>query len=974
MGMLGKMCLDSSAVALRMVLSSVAHFVSLLLLWTNHSEALPLLEKVVTAASGTTYWLVKVELCRLVGCLPFSAVHFCSRGSNFQARCLALLFQLLGDEDARVRAETASTLPALVENLYGAADESGNDVVASTVIEMSERMLHPILGNQVLQPTFAPRSFLLSVGRQRRSKLSRHGQKSVFRVVTDLHKTLLTSQSGHLSLGCIEALSCLSSTFPPALYPKCWGCHLPRTRRASAANIDKILTSPAFNLLSFVTSLLSKSSIAVDLSGHSHLLKLATELVASLACTHLGKASRDTKAKTETTQSMGSAQDSFNKVTASLLRHCVRVLSMVASLVEETPPPMPTTKAPLSIPNPTLSPLKKLPESIPLTGAKETDKGLKTDMSQETQRKMGLFSHSPHYVKIYDILKSTHHIHKTNLDAKSRKKFESLSHECLLALGCILDVTDSSGISKHIEEVLGYVKSAMSVDPLASLMCVQFLLKCIFKTNFASDPVPDDKEGQLVGMGTSPNYSLFPGQKGIFHPCFDIPRNELVHTFHLAREASNSERTDFGLFSTGKQNRERAKKRPPVFKALGKSADRAALSSYVRLFEPVVIRALKHYTLTTDAEQQGHVLQLLVQLVQLRVNYCLLDSDQIFIGYVIRQLELIEEGQVAGAEKLVPQVFRFLVLLSYEKYHSKPIIDVPKILRLCEGLFASGQPPEQFVLPALIPVAEDLFCYRGTATGASPSNQEVDFAELEAQREVVLSMLLKLAVHSEALQCLIMVISALREEGEEKWRKVSRTVMDVLLPLLANQKVHLDDKKSLDLVLRVFSSLSPGCLRPVDPFLSAVLTCAVDLSDLREVQRWLSFVVIALPIITHQSPEEGILGRLEELGIQVGSTNLPSPGSNLLDTSMESSSSTISDPLGIGGGVKPEVTLARFVIQVVGASCSKFHQLVFSQTEGAEADKSFLQQELSHLLLFIGHMLQSGRTYSIIHTYIIAAN
>lgn len=53
---------------------------------------------------------------------------------------------------------------------------------------------------------------------------------------------------------------------------------------------------------------------------------------------------------------------------------------------------------------------------------------------------------------------------------------------------------------------------------------------------------------------------------------------------------------------------------------------------------------------------------------------------------------------------------RFLVLLSYEKYHSKPIIDIPKILRLCEGLFASGQVAEKHVLPALIPVAEDLFC------------------------------------------------------------------------------------------------------------------------------------------------------------------------------------------------------------------------------------------------------------------------
>ena len=57
-------------------------------------------------------------------------------------------------------------------------------------------------------------------------------------------------------------------------------------------------------------------------------------------------------------------------------------------------------------------------------------------------------------------------------------------------------------------------------------------------------------------------------------------------------------------------------------------------------------------------EQQSQVLQLLVQLVRLRVNYCLLDSDMIFINYVTKQLELIEEGQVANANKLIPSVFR----------------------------------------------------------------------------------------------------------------------------------------------------------------------------------------------------------------------------------------------------------------------------------------------------------------------------
>lgn len=54
-----------------------------------------------------------------------------------------------------------------------------------------------------------------------------------------------------------------------------------------------------------------------------------------------------------------------------------------------------------------------------------------------------------------------------------------------------------------------------------------------------------------------------------------------------------------------------------------------AIHNHIRLFEPLVIKALKQYTTTTSVQLQRQVLDLLAQLVQLRVNYCLLDSDQV---------------------------------------------------------------------------------------------------------------------------------------------------------------------------------------------------------------------------------------------------------------------------------------------------------------------------------------------------------
>jgi hypothetical protein len=46
-----------------------------------------------------------------------------------------------------------------------------------------------------------------------------------------------------------------------------------------------------------------------------------------------------------------------------------------------------------------------------------------------------------------------------------------------------------------------------------------------------------------------------------------------------------------------------------------------------------------------------------------------------------------------NSEKLIPNIFSFLVMLSYEKTHSKSIIAMPKIIQLCDGIMASGLQP-----------------------------------------------------------------------------------------------------------------------------------------------------------------------------------------------------------------------------------------------------------------------------------------
>jgi len=47
----------------------------------------------------------------------------------------------------------------------------------------------------------------------------------------------------------------------------------------------------------------------------------------------------------------------------------------------------------------------------------------------------------------------------------------------------------------------------------------------------------------------------------------------------------------------------------------------------------------------------------------------------------------------SNASLLIPNIFNFLVLLSYEQYHTKTIIQMPKVIQLCDGIMASGQDP-----------------------------------------------------------------------------------------------------------------------------------------------------------------------------------------------------------------------------------------------------------------------------------------
>jgi hypothetical protein len=77
--------------------------------------------------------------------------------------------------------------------------------------------------------------------------------------------------------------------------------------------------------------------------------------------------------------------------------------------------------------------------------------------------------------------------------------------------------------------------------------------------------------------------------------------------------------------------------------------DHKIITQYIKSFESIVIKSLRQYTFTTSVNLQTRILELLSQLIFLKVDYCLLDSDKVFIEYVLKQFDYLEQKRVTDS-------------------------------------------------------------------------------------------------------------------------------------------------------------------------------------------------------------------------------------------------------------------------------------------------------------------------------------
>ncbi|KFW04566.1 Huntingtin, partial [Eurypyga helias] len=981
--LLQKTLKDESSVTCKLACTAVRLCIMSLCSSSYSELGLQLIVDLLTL-KNSSYWLVRTELLETLAEVDFRLVSFLEgkteslhRGIHHYTGLLKLqervlhnvVICLLGDEDPRVRHVAAASL-RLVPKLFYNCDQGQADPVVAVARDQSSVYLK-LLMHETQPPSHFAVSTITRTYRgynMLQSPTDVTMENNLSRVIAGISHALTISTTRALTFGCCEALCLLSTTFPVCTWNVGWHCGV-----SQPSPSDEAQKGCTIGMAGMVLSLLSSAWFPLDLSAHQDALILTGNLLAASApkCLKNPWSSEEDSNQGAAKQEEpwpALADRSLVTLVEQLFSHLLKVINICAHVMDDVAPGSAVKAALPSLTNPpSLSPIRRKGKerepveqaSVPMSPKKGGETSPATRQTDSTgpvptskSSSVGSFYHLPSYLKLYDVLKATHANYKVTLDLQnSNEKFGCFLRSSLDVLSQILELATLQDIGKCVEEILGYLKSCFNREPTMATVCVQQLLKTLFGTNLASQydglsSNPNKAQGKAQRLGSS---NLRPG---LYHYCFMAP---YTHFTQALADASlrnmvqaEQEHDASGWFDVLQKVSTQLK--TSITSAAKHRADKNAIHNHIRLFEPLVIKALKQYTTTTSVQLQRQVLDLLAQLVQLRVNYCLLDSDQVFIGFVLKQFEYIEVGQFRESEAIIPNIFFFLVLLSYERYHSKQIIGIPKIIQLCDGIMASGRKAVTHAIPALQPIVHDLFVLRGT-------NKADAGKELETQKEVVVSMLLRLIQYHQVLEMFILVLQQCHKENEDKWKRLSRQIADIILPMLAKQQMHIDSHDALGVLNTLFEILAPSSLRPVDMLLRSMFVTPKTMASVSTVQLWISGILAILRVLISQSTEDIVLSRIQELSfspylISCQVINRLRCGEN--NTSAPEDCAEVKQAKYL-----PEETFSRFLLQLVGIL---LEDIVTKQlkVDMNEQQHTFYCQELGTLLMCLIHIFKSG--------------
>ncbi|KAG8035544.1 hypothetical protein G9C98_006997 [Cotesia typhae] len=769
-------------------------------------------------------------------------------------------------------------------------------------------------------------------------------------VISLLIEQLPAHSSKHLSYGCFQTLCKLSQVYSTTLFSGAWDCKLPKSLSiknnpilySSNRNINNdtnmdilLLNDPlspiSVKLLSLVISLFTSDPVSLDLASHKNLIILAGNLLSGISLKQIKTVNiSEKKESLDNTSKLWNLFDNMeiNNYFELLFKHIMRLIKIYVHVIDDIQIPSSHSKSNfVSFPNiQSISPRKKLGTQADHKPKERGEKGPMNSFKPGKESENSFYE-IPHYVKLYEILQAAHLNYNSTIDTDASQMYLGLLNASLEVLSQILEIASTYETRKVAEEILRCLESTLSLSVTMTIQCVRQLLKSLFGMNLS---VRWSEFDDIKSVDKTTKSNSEDVRRGLHERCVQKPLKYMTEFIKSIGNNCNYNEYDVEKSTTSKlnQQKDQSHKLAILFKSFTQSNNQKAFfATFIRIFEPMVIKSLNLYTTTNSVSCQCQVLSLLSQLVQFHVNYCLLDTDKTFINFVLSQFSFIEESKLMQVDCLLPKIFTFFVHLSYEKFHTKMVIEIREVIKLCDGLLASGQPPVSHCIPAIIPIVEDIFLRRSKFSTSATNNTELD-----TTREYLMSMMLRLVEYDQILSLLAQCLQKCRhnENGEEKWKKWSRMIIDAVLPALSSGLIKVECESVMIALVKLFSVISPVVLRPVDSLLKIFFMAPPEEGDsLIKFERWLGRINIIFFTLISYNKEENILTRLSEFTVcmkdfidNINLFDFPSIYTDLVD-SFNAINIKSNSP-------SPEEIFTLFIFKVILISAAKIYQIINS--------------------------------------------
>ncbi|CAO1418775.1 unnamed protein product [Diamesa serratosioi] len=311
---------------------------------------------------------------------------------------------------------------------------------------------------------------------------------------------------------------------------------------------------------------------------------------------------------------------------------------------------------------------------------------------------IGFFSGDPFYLKLYLILKSSYESYRITMNKESEQKLKQLLHISLKSLQTLIEfATVTKDSQKMLEEVVRYLVQLIHFQPEDCVTTTIVLTKFLFQRNYLKCLINCDK--MRVAASASDGAKVF----------------EMFE--------------EYTTFDAGELMRDKS------------------FEHSIKCFDPVVIQSLRLFS-KAHAVLQSLILDMLCQLLEFNVNYMALDSKKVFVDFVMKQLEYIENCLVLQADILGPKIVQFLICLT--KVKDKKLLTIPKIINIIDNLLATTNVMvKNCGVQALIVLVMELFFRKNyiKPDDKHPEMEEAFYKEINTQREVVFSMMMKFLNH-----------------------------------------------------------------------------------------------------------------------------------------------------------------------------------------------------------------------------------